>query len=443
MKKPDLGYDFSYMLSESVGRGGIPESDLPAIFRDAADARSAFLKHVKSGEIGFPSSFGDKKALEATLALAKKIRAACSTLVVIGIGGSDLGARTLLRALGKGKGGMDVRFIGANTDPDEIARFEKDIPWKKTALCLVSKSGETIEPLSTFLYLRKKLEAAVGKKNIARHIVAITDPEHGSLRQLAIKEKYYALDMPPTIGGRFSVFTAVGAFPAACAGIDVAALLSGAQQTYNEFATYAPERNAALQFAALQHAAYVRRGRGITVLMPYADALRDLALWFRQLWAESLGKKLDRSGHEVSVGLTPIAALGATDQHSQIQLYNEGPHDKTITFIEVETFAANVRVPVARVDDGIGDLGGKPFSEIIHAERRATAESLAANGRPNGTISIGAITPENIGALLAFFMAATAIVGELLDINAYDQPGVEEGKRIMRRLLAERPRLKN
>ncbi|MEK9152889.1 MAG: glucose-6-phosphate isomerase, partial [Patescibacteria group bacterium] len=185
-------------------------------------------------------------------------------------------------------------------------------------------------------------------------------------------------------------------------------------------------------FAGLHWSLARRDNRRVTVLMPYAQGLRELADWFRQLWAESLGKRADR-------GFTPVAALGAADQHSQLQLWTEGPADAVVTFVEVEKFKNNFSVPKAWPDmEGVAYMAGHSFEEILHAERAATAMALTKNGRPNGTLSIPAITPGSLGALMYMFMLATAVAGEIMELNAYDQPGVEGMKRALYALLGRK-----
>ncbi|MBU1348654.1 glucose-6-phosphate isomerase, partial [Patescibacteria group bacterium] len=189
-------------------------------------------------------------------------------------------------------------------------------------------------------------------------------------------------------------------------------------------------------FAALNYLAVEKRGQHIHVLMPYAESLRGFGFWFRQLWAESLGKRVVRGKKTLNVGPTPVAALGATDQHSQIQLYNEGPNDKTITFIRVESFRHNVRIPAAIKDiPSLAPLAGMPLERILHAEEQGTAAALTAAKRPNGVISIPAVTPEAMGSLIMFFELATAVSGQLYGLDAFDQPGVEAGKRATRAIL--------
>lgn len=434
-------YDLASMLSSSVGRHGYPEEELSALYSHLDGVRSELSRQRKAGEVGFFSIPERNADVVASIALAKAVAKKFRTLIVIGIGGSDLGARTLIDALTpRGtKKGMEVRFIGANTDPEEIAGLLRDVDLKKCALNIVSKSGGTIEPMAAFLLLRDRLIKAVGKKAHAAHVIATTDPKKGVMREIAEREGYRTLPVPDDIGGRFSALTPVGLFPAACAGIDVKGLVEGAKAVRDAFFSDAARENAPLLFAGLQCDAYLRRQQRITVLMPYSSSLASFGKWFQQLWAESLGKRMSRAGARVHHGFTPVAAIGATDQHSQIQLYQEGPFDKTVTFIEVAEFREAFKIPAAFDDlEGVAYLKGLDFARIIHAERAATAHALASEERPNGTITVADISPRSIGALMMFFMLATAAAGELLDVDPYDQPGVESGKRAMYAMLGRK-----
>ncbi len=434
-KKPLIAYDYSRMFAARPGQGFARE-DVPEMQRRLEAVRAELLRRKEAGEIGFFSIPAARRGLREVETMAAAVRREFKTLIVIGIGGSDLGARAIIRALKEPGRGVDVRFIGANTDPEEIAALLEDVDLRRAALNIISKSGDTIEPMSVFLLLRDRLIKRVGKKRHARHVIATTDAKKGTLRRIADAEGYRTLSVPADIGGRFSALTTVGLFPAACAGIPVSGLLTGAGQVLDAFVSEPAARNFPLLFAGLHYEAYVRGFQHVTVLMPYADGLKEFGAWFRQLWAESLGKKHDRKGGVVYHGLTPIAALGATDQHSQIQLYNEGPFDKLVTFVETEKFRADFKVPNPYPEiEGTAYMSGLPFSRIIHAEREATALALARNGRPNGTLTVPDISPRSVGGLMFFFQLATAAMGELLNIDAYDQPGVEEGKKNMYAIL--------
>lgn len=427
-----IGYEHKLMLASQVGPAGLPDGELPALRRRLVEVKASLAEQKKNGDVGF---FGipDRTAeMKAAVALAKSVSREFKTLVVLGIGGSDLGARALVTALKTAGKGMDVRFAGGNTDPEELAALIASLDFRRTAIDVISKSGDTVEPMAAFLIMRERLIAKVGRKRHARHVICTTDEHGGTLREIADREGYRTLPVPRDIGGRYSALTSVGLFPAACAGIDPQRLLAGAAAVSRDFWASGSATPAPLLFAGLTHDAYQKRGQRITVLMPYAESLREFAFWFRQLWAESLGKTHDRHDNAVHAGPTPVAALGATDQHSQIQLYNEGPADKTVTFIEVRKFRADLKVPKAFPDiAGVAYLGGHALSRILHAEREATAQGLAQHGRPSGVITIPAVTPEAVGGLMMFFMLATAAAAELFDVNAYDQPGVEAGKRAM------------
>ncbi|MEA3249793.1 MAG: glucose-6-phosphate isomerase [Patescibacteria group bacterium] len=433
-----ISYDFKSAIKEKIGLAGTPKKSLAALSPRLKRIRDGLKKAHEAGSLGFLGIPERRLEIRDTIELAKEVSRRFKTLIVIGIGGSDLGARAFVRALDEGKG-MDVRFIGANTDPEEIADLLASVDLKKCALNVISKSGGTIEPMSTFLLLRDRLIRKVGKKAHAKHVIATTDKEKGVLREIADREGYRTLPVPDDIGGRFSALTPVGLFPAACAGIDVDALVRGAKKVRERFLSIPMSGNNVLNYCAIHYLGYARCGQNIHVLMPYAARLDLLGDWYRQLWAESLGNRLSRKGRVVNHGPTPVSALGATDQHSQIQLYNEGPFDKIITFIEVERMRDDFIVPKAYSDlKGVAYMGGHKFSHLLRSEKKATASALTRNGRPNGTVKIPSISSESVGALMMFFMLATAVMGELLDVNVYDQPGVEAGKKAMDRILGRK-----
>jgi glucose-6-phosphate isomerase len=299
---------------------------------------------------------------------------------------------------------------------------------KRTLFNVISKSGTTAETMASFLYFRKVLADHLGEGNLKNHIVLTTDPAKGFLRQIGEKEGWTMLNLPPKVGGRFSVLTTVGLLSAAMTGVDIRALLAGA--AYGDELCCKPDamQNPAAM-GALVNYLLALKGKNLVVMMPYAQRLKDVADWFAQLWAESLGKKVDRSGNEVRVGTTPIKALGATDQHSQVQLYAEGPYDKLINFLRVERYSDAGPIPTAYDDlEGVSYLGGHSFQELIQAEQQATAIALSESGQPNMTHTVPEINAFTLGQLLMMFEMQTAIAGELYDINAFDQPGVEAGK---------------
>ena len=420
---PFLTYDDSQMMISAKDRMSVQKRLVAAHKR---------LETLRLGdEQGFFELPFETESVQAVERLAKKFQSKFDQLIVIGIGGSDLGARTIWHALGEKK--MSLAFV-SNPDPETVHHVLASTDWSRTAINVISKSGTTLETMAVFMTLRKGLIDAVGVAAHREHIVATTDPSDAStLYQIAMEEGYSILPHPLNVGGRFSVLSVVGLFPAAASGVNVRKLLAGAATVEAERRTNGadsvPARLAANQFLSM-----TKHGRDMHVLMPYADLLHEFGFWYRQLWAESLGKARDGE----SVGPTPIAAFGAIDQHSQIQLYNEGPNNKTVTFIEVESFRRGLRVPKIWGDkQGIGYVGGLSFSDILHAERVGTERALASHGRPSATITIPKISEESLGALFMLFETATAYMGELLRVNTFNQPGVEAGKEEACRILSK------
>jgi glucose-6-phosphate isomerase len=259
------------------------------------------------------------------------------------------------------------------------------------------------------------------------------------LRSLAEQEGIPALSVPPGVGGRFSVLSAVGLLPAALAGIDVGALLYGGRSMVERCGTATHADNPAGHFAVLQYLADTEADAPIHVMMPYSDRLYGMADWFRQLWAESLGKRHDRSGADVFRGPTPVKALGATDQHSQVQLYMEGPFDKTITLLSPGPAVNDLVIPKGYPDiDSLAYLGGGTLGELLAAERNATASALARAGRMNMTLEFGEVSAETIGQAFMMLQIATIYAGELYDVDPLDQPGVELGKQLTYGLMGRK-----
>jgi glucose-6-phosphate isomerase len=288
--------------------------------------------------------------------------------------------------------------------------------------------------MAQYLVIRATLASALGDAEARNRIVFVTDPEKGALRAIASAEKVAALDIPANVGGRFSVLTPVGILPAALMGIETSELLAGAADMRTRCASGVLGKNIAGTYAALQYLSDQRHGRNIQVFMPYSDALRDMAAWFVQLWAESLGKH--RQKGDAGFGPTPLAALGATDQHSQVQLFMEGPSDKTVTFLGVRDGGADVEIPRLHPDvPELAYLGGHRLGELLDVERRATAGALARRGRPNMTLTLETVDPWHVGALFMFLEIATAYAGRLYGVNAFDQPGVELGKQFTYAML--------
>jgi glucose-6-phosphate isomerase len=363
----------------------------------------------------------------------------CENFVVLGIGGSALGNIALQTALNPYMYNLDDRqrngkprmFVFDNVDPAQLKSF---LDWAgdkldKTIFNVISKSGQTAETASQFAIINDMLGKKVGMGKRREHIIATTDPKEGTLRKLADKEKYQCLEVPDGVGGRWSVLSAVGLLSAAVCGIDIDQLLAGARDMDKVVSGEDFYKNpAALNAGVNWH--YINRGKNITVLMPYCYALKDMSDWFRQLWAESLGKEKDNSGNIVNVGSTPVKALGTTDQHSQVQLYREGPNDKLFTFLQVKDFGKEDLTigPAPDFAPELAYLGNKKMSTLLNSEKVATEYALVYSKRPNMTVLFDEVSPYTVGQFICLFEVTTSIAGVLLNINAYDQPAVELGK---------------
>lgn len=437
-----LRYDYLNMLRSRVGSEGVPVEDLQTLSDRLEHARASLKDRRDDRSIGFFDVPKIKPSLKEMRHILAGLPKEVDTLVVIGIGGSLLGAQALYAALGglKKPGRfstphLKLIFAGDATDPQAVTELLDGVDWSRAAINIISKSGDTIEPMSVFTMAQGRMARAIGRGKTAKRIIATTDVRKGTLHAIADREGYATLPVPDNIGGRFSVLTEVGMFPALAAGIDVAGLWKGAAEATEKFWKETAVKNPATAFAGLQYLSYLK-GKRVSVLMPYVQRLQTIGGWYRQLWAESLGKKMDRTKSSAYIGPTPVSAVGPADQHSQIQLYNEGPNDKTVTFVEIDEFAKDARLPSPWPDlEGTAYFSGHTFTEIVHYERQATAEALTMNRRPNGTIHLPDLSAPSVGGLLQTMMCATAIAGELFNVNAFDQPGVEAGKKAMYRLM--------
>ncbi len=425
-------------MQKVVEKYGSTTDEVEALSPQLKTIHKSIAKKFKQGGFEFAQILNDKETIVRVQETANYIKSTFKSLIVIGIGGSDLGARALFTSLGRMHGGVDVHFLGATTDPEEIVGVLAQVDLTKTAINIVSKSGSTIEPMSTFLYVRKKLIEAVGFNKHGRHIIATTGPAGGILKTLMDAEGHKILPIPPQLAGRFSVLSSVGLFPAACAGINIKKLLKGAQNFQKDFLKQqSVQKNGVLMFAALQYLAFRKRKQNITVIVPYTTALKDIGAWFVQLWAESLGKARSKNNRIINTGSTPMSTLGPTCQHSQLQLWNEGPYDKVITFIITKKFRTDVTLPkdLSFVPE-LTYLSKKNMSTITNAEYESTAQSLTENNRPHGTLELKEISEKSIGALFMFFEWATVCTAQLLDIDAFNQPGVELSKKLIKKNLA-------
>ncbi|HEX2717372.1 MAG TPA: glucose-6-phosphate isomerase [Gemmatimonadaceae bacterium] len=448
-----LTIDYSNMIERagSAPRSAITEADWAARRRDFPRLLDALLTGRRDGTLGFLDLPTDAALLKQSTNFATRARGRFDDVVILGIGGSALGPVALRTALRppewnaldeRARGGAPRLHVLDNVDPVTIVALLDRLDLARALFVVISKSGGTAETMAQFLVVRERLRRTLGDRE-REHLVLVTDPTKGALRPIARGEGIPALDIPANVGGRFSVLSPVGILPAALIGIDVAQLLAGAEDMRRRCESADASKNPAAVFALLQHAADTLLGKPIQVLMPYSDPLRAFAAWWVQLWAESLGKIRPRDG--AHVGPTPLAALGATDQHSQVQLFMEGPADKTVTFLAVREGTADVEIP--RLHEDVRDLaylGGHRLGELLDIECRATAGALAARGRPNMTITLDRVDPWHLGGLIMLLEIATVFAGTLYEVNPLDQPGVELGKQFTYAMLgrpdAERAR---
>jgi glucose-6-phosphate isomerase len=403
------------------------------------DARKAVLAKAGTGMLGWTELPGQdpKPYVDFAAQRAGKY----DQLLIIGIGGSALGTIALATALlpfrwneltTAERQGRPRLYVLDNVDPDETAGLLGLLNLKRTLVNVISKSGTTAETMASYLVVRERLEAAVGAAALKDHLVFTTDADKGTLHTLGETMGVPMFALPDGVGGRFSVLSAVGLVPAALVGMDVRGLLAGAADMAQAVAQTKAWDNPACVFAGVHYLEDSVFGRRVSVMMPYSARLRDVADWYRQLWAESLGKSVDRQGRPVSVGPLPVKALGVTDQHSQLQLYAEGPDDKVITFMGMGEFSQTVTIPApfAGADaDALGYLSGHTLAQLMWAEQKSTAWALAQRGRPSLTITVPRADAFSIGGLLYMLQMATAVAGELYDVDAFDQPGVELSKK--------------
>jgi glucose-6-phosphate isomerase len=445
MSHSDVRLDFNLTMEKVIGEEGIRSEEVDALQENTKEIHRGLHAMKEMGQIPFYNLPYAEDSAEKILKTANELREKFDTLVVLGIGGSALGSKALLSSLrgpyfnyfsSEIRSGARV-FICDNIDPDSFGSLLDLLDLNKTLFNVISKSGQTIETMSQFMVVKHLLKEKIGNR-WADHIVLTTDPEKGSLRQMVKEEKFRSFEIPPGVGGRFSALSPVGLFPAAMAGIDILELLAGARRA--EVRTQLEDlwMNPSYMLAALQYLMH-RKKKNIVVMMPYSDLLFPLAEWYCQLWAESIGKRFSLKGEVVNAGSTPIAACGTKDQHSQLQLYMEGPNDKYFLFLIFENFSKTIAIPEASVrQEHLTSLVSHTMGEILQAEARATETALRDQGRPSSRFLIPHRNPYAVGQLLFLLEVATAFAGGLFNVNPFDQPGVELVKKLTAGLL-DRP----
>jgi len=388
-----------------------------------------FLAKIEKRHQGFYKVLDDKNTIKEINAFAKKVKGKYQDIVVLGIGGSALGTiclQKVLRHPNPAKKQIPHLHVLDNIDPVVIKAVEENINLKKTLFIVISKSGNTIETGEQYIYFNQKiLDKKLDPKN---HFVFITNKKEGVLRRFAEKGDIPAFEVPEDVGGRFSVLTNVGLLPAKLIGINIEQLLEGAKEMRKKFLSESIKENLPFRLALTQYL-LERKGKKINVLMPYYDEFSHLNNWYVQLLSESIGKK--------GKGITVLPAIGVKDQHSQLQLWIDGPNDKLIMFIEVEKFKNDMLIPNRHKHLPELKIFKKQFSfaDLMKLEKQGTEASLTYRHRPNLTIKIDEVSEKTLGELFILFESSIAFLGEFYSINAYNQPGVETGKKITKQQL--------
>jgi glucose-6-phosphate isomerase len=432
---PSIEIDTRNLYEEHAGAEGIRHEELEALTPEI----DRVFRQVRDGSTdGLDAEFaclGLAHTMPAELATIQGMAEALRgyhDIVLIGIGGSSLGTKAIAQAVAdKPRSAPPHLHYVENVDPYYLERLLKRLDAARTAVLCISKSGGTIETVVQYLILRDWLVKQRGKEAARRQQWIVTDPQNGWLRAVAERNGLTTLPVPPRVGGRYSVLSPVGLLPLAALGVDTAALLAGAADNAARCAQETAAANPALEIAALCYLLDTRRAKRIAVMMPYINRLRLFVDWYCQLWAESLGK-WDRSipGREPA-GTLPVRAMGAVDQHSQLQMYLESRHDKFFTFMELAHWEHDLPIPLDDFDARhFPYLAGQGMAEVIGAEFRATRQVITDAGHPNMTIRLPRLDAHVLGQLIDLYQRVTVYTGLLYGINPLDQPSVEIGKRL-------------
>ena len=419
-------------MDAAIGEMGLKQAEFAEILGACFPAMEGLRRAHETMRLPLLRLPARRDDLEMLAPIARRYRDEYDDVVLLGTGGASLGGQTLcaLADLGYGPrpGAPKIWFMD-KVDPDSFSALLEKVDLNKTGFLVVSKSGATAETIFQFLTAIGIARAAIGVRNFARHFTVISEPGGSPLRELAEKFELAVLDHDPKLGGRYSVLSLTGMLPAMIAGLDPTAVREGAESVVKsllhapEAKDFAPAVGAAVSIGLSRH-----RGVAITVLMPYIDRLAHFGQWYRQLWAESLGK----GGH----GTTPVRAMGPLDQHSQLQLYLDGPRDKMFTIIQMAVAGSGFRIDPAMADDpALFYLSQRTMGDLVEAEQRATAETLARNGRPVRLFKIEKLDERVLGALLMHFMIETILCANLVGVDPFNQPAVEEGKVLPRDYL--------
>lgn len=430
-----IRFEYTNCLADVIGpEHGLTDAELGSMAAPSKAALSA-VQARRTKDLRWMDLPYQSDVVEQILSFAGEVQGKFRNVVVLGIGGSALGNIALQSALNSPyhnlnpSAGLPRLFVLDNVDPDLIGEFLDQIDPRETLYNVISKSGGTAETMSQFLLFRQKLIDALGEEASREHLVVTTDVEQGVLREIVRRDGYRSFVVPDGVGGRFSVLSPVGLLSSALVGIDIKGLLAGAAAMDELCKTDDINQNPAMMHAAIQTLLHQKKNKPIAVTMSYSHRLANMADWYAQLLAESIGKRRSRTGADVFVGPTPVRAVGVTDQHSQVQLYVEGPYDKWFTLLSVDQPDHSVVLPKAYSDlEGAAYLGGRSLGELFAAERDGTRIALTEARRPNATIAFEKVDPHSVGQMIAMLEISVALMGEHYNIDAFDQPGVEAGK---------------
>ncbi len=451
----NISIDISLCSANKIGtEHGFTEKEFAEISQLIKNYHHQLIEERQNKIYGFYDLYKDTTTIYMVREVAKRfLDRGYDNLVILGIGGSALGITALNTALNpsyynllspEDRKGYPRLFVMDNIDPDTFSQMLSLCPIENTLFNAISKSGETAETMCQLMIVLEIIEKTVGRDKVKEHLVVTTSPKaekapKSLLHPIAERYELTQFDIPLNVGGRFSVFSPVGLFPSAMLGFNIEELVAGCEQMDKLCSTPNIENNPAYQFAGIHYLLDKNKGKKISVMMPYSDKLKDIADWYRQLWAESLGKRYDIDNKEIFAGQTPVKALGATDQHSQIQLYREGPNDKIINLIKVEKFTNSLKIPNILTEiPELEYLRGRTMNELLEAEFIGTRDALGLSQRPVITITMEEVREYTVAQLMYMLEVATAMGGKLYRVNAFNQPGVEEGKKIARKLMFER-----
>lgn len=437
-----LHIDTQHLYQAGVGEEGITTAEMNAL---ASELRQVHQSLVKKSAAGLDAEYaclnlhtGMQSLLPSIQSMAENIRH-FHDVAIIGIGGSSLGAKAVhqtLSAVSSNEPQPTLHFL-ENIDPYHLEALLEYCSAETLAVICVSKSGGTIETVVQYLILREWLEKKLGKEKARQHQWIITDPTQGWLRDLAQRESIPSLSVPPKVGGRYSVLTAVGLLPLAVAGLDIQALLAGAAANAERCISEEISENPALEMAALFYLLDIHKDKRISIMMPYVDPLQIFVDWYCQLWAESLGKHMETRPGKPPAGTLPVRAMGAVDQHSQLQMYLESRLDKIFTFIALDNWDHDLAIPLSPEDKKFFPyLAGKRMNQVIAAELQATRQVITETGHPNMTLRLPTLNAHVLGQLVDLYQRVTVYTGLLYDINPLDQPAVEKGKKLAIKLLS-------